>query len=113
MNKAIKVEEGQLIIAKDVIKKIKDLEAKAKLIAEKEKEFKNNIKEIMEEKGILGYESPDKTLKITRIPKTTSTGFNSDSFKKDYPDLYKKYYNKETQKSGSIRITVREEKKDV
>ena len=25
MNKAIKVEEGQLIIAKDVIKKIKDL----------------------------------------------------------------------------------------
>ena len=113
MNKAIKVEEGQLIIAKDVIKKIKDLEAKAKLITEKQKEFKNNIKEIMEEKGILGYESPDKTLKITRTPDTTTTGFDLDSFKKDYPDLYKKYYNKETRRSGSVRITVRKEKENV
>ena len=35
MNKPIKVEDGQLIIVKDTIKKIKDLDKKSKLISEK------------------------------------------------------------------------------
>lgn len=113
MNKPIKVEDGQLIIVKDTIKKIKDLDKKSKLISEKLKKFKDDMKILMKENGIIGYESPDKTLKITRTPDTTTTGFDLDSFKKDYPDLYKKYYRKETSKSGSVRITVREEKKDV
>ncbi len=63
----------------------------------------------MEENELKSYESNDKTLKITYTPKTISTTFDSTLFQKENPNLYKKYL-KETERKGSVRITIREEK---
>lgn len=105
----LKVEEGQLIIVKDTIEKIKELELTKKMIDEKQKQFKSELEKIMGENGITSYESNDKTLKISYTPETITTTFDSTTFQKDNPELYTKYL-KESFRKGSIRITVRESK---
>lgn len=107
----LKVEEGQLIIVKDTIEKIKELELTKKMIDEKQKEFKTELEKIMGENGITSYESNDKTLKITYTPETFSMNFDSTTFQKENPELYSKYL-KETHRKGSVRITIRGDKNE-
>lgn len=106
----IRVEEKQLIVAEEVIQKIKDLETKKKLIDAKEKEFKNKLVQIIEENGLTNasYESNDKTLKITYTPGGTTNQFSSKALQEEDPDTWRKYLRPQTRK-GSIKITVREE----
>ena len=105
----LEVKEGQLIIVKETIEKIKELELTKKMIDEKQKQFKSELEKIMGENGITSYESNDKTLKISYTPETIITTFDSTTFQKDNPELYTKYL-KESFRKGSIRITVRENK---
>ena len=105
----IRVEEGQMIIVENAIENIKKLEEQKKMIDLKEKEFKNNLEKIMGENGITGYESNDKTLKISYTPESITTRFDSTKFQKENPELYTKYLTESVRK-GSIRITVRGDK---
>ena len=108
----IRVEEGQLIIVENAIENIKKLEQQKKLIDAKEKEFKANLAKIMQENGITGYESNDKTLKISYTPDTDYTTFDSTTFQKENPDMYRKYL-KDSFRKGIVRITVRENKNEI
>ena len=107
----IRVEEKQLIVAEEIIQKIKDLETKRKLIDSKEKEFKDKLVQIIEENGLknASFESNDKTLKITYTPGGTTDQFSSKALYEAEPDTWRKYLRPQTRK-GSIRITVREDK---
>lgn len=106
-NELIRVEENQLIIAKEVIEKIKDLENKKKLIDTKEKEFKEKLEKIMEENNITSFESNDKTLKISYTKGGTTNQFSSKALQEEDIETWRKYLRPQTRK-GSIRITVRE-----
>ena len=108
MNKElVKVEEGQLIIAKEVVNKIKELEKKKKQLDEIQKTYKEKILEVMENNNIKSFETNDKTLKITRTEGGITSIFDSSRFSKEHHDLYVEYLKDSTMKS-SLRITVRE-----
>ena len=107
----IRVEEKQLVIAEEVIKRIKELETEKKLIDEKQKKFREKLEQLMEENGITGFESNDKTLKITYTPSTETTQFSSKALYEEDPDTWRKYLRPQKRK-GSVRITVREEKEN-
>ena len=107
MNELVKVEENQIIIAERVIEQIKDFERKRKLIEQKEQDFKEQLLKAMEEHNLKSYESPDKSLKITYIPESLSTTFDSKAFR-DYDfDTYQKFL-KDVNRKASIRMTIRE-----
>lgn len=108
MNEIIKVEEGTLIVAQKAIEQIKDFERKRKLIEQKEKKFKEQLIEVMQEYGIKSYESPDKSLQITLVPETVSTTFDSKALWKDDFETYQKYL-KDTTRKASVRMTIRGE----
>lgn len=108
MNEIVKVEEGTLIVAQKAIEQIKDFERKRKLIEQKEKEFKEQLIEVMEENNIKSYESPDKSLQITYVPKSLSTTFDSKALWKDDFETYQKYI-KDVERKASIRMTMRGE----
>ena len=108
MNELVKVEEGTLIVAEKAIEQIKDFERKKKLIEEKEQEFKTQLLEIMEEKGIKSYESPDKSLQITYVPESLSTTFDSKAFRDFDFDTWQKF-TKDVTRKASIRMTIRGE----
>lgn len=107
----IRVEEKQLVLAEEVIQKIKDLETKKKLIDEKEKEFKEKLIKLIEENELSNssFESNDKTLKITYTPGGTTNQFSSKALQEEDIETWRKYLRPQTRK-GSIRITVREDK---
>lgn len=108
MDELVKVEENTLIITQRTIEQIKDFERKRKLIDEKEKAFKEQLLKAMNEYGIKSYESADKTLKITYIPETLTTTFDSKAFKEYDFETYQKFL-KDVEKKASIRMTIREE----
>ncbi len=107
MEELVRVEENTLIVAEKYIEQIKDFERKRKLIEEKEKEFKEQLLQAMQEHGIKTYESPDKSLQITYVPETLSTTFDSKAFR-DYDfETYQKFL-KDVNRKASVRMTIRE-----
>lgn len=108
-NELVRVEEGQLIIAKEIVNKIKDLEKKKKQIDKIQKTYKEKILEAMEKNDIESFETNDKTLKITRVKGGKVSIFDSERFIQDHHDLYVEY-QKDSNRKSSIRITVRENK---
>lgn len=108
MDELVRVEENTLIVAQKTIEQIKDFERKRKLIEEKEQEFKDQLIKAMQEYGIKSYESPDKSLKITYVPESLSTTFDSKAFR-DYDfETYQKFL-KDVERKASIRMTIRGE----
>lgn len=108
-NEIVKVEEGQLIVAKDIVNAIKELEIKKKELDDIQKKYKEQILAKMDEYDITNYESNDKTLKITRTPAAITTRFDEKRFSEEQHELYVEY-QKDTPRKSSLRITVREEK---
>lgn len=107
----IRVEEQQLIIAQEVVNKIKELETEKKLIEAKEKEFKTKLENLMEENGLKSFESNDKSLKITYTPKSVSDTFSSKLLYEKYPDIWRECLIR-SERKGSVRITVRDNEED-
>lgn len=107
-NKLYKIEEGQLIIAKNIIESIKSFEKEKKEIEELEKKLKEKLLEAMENNGIDKWVSPDDTLKIAYTPENEISTFDTASFKKDHLDLYVNYL-KTSPRKASIRITIKDE----
>lgn len=104
----VRVDEGQLIIAKQLQQQLIDFEKQRKEIEAKEKEFKKQLEDTMRANGITGYESNDKRIKISLGEDGITETIDKDKLFKDYPDAYRNCL-KESKRKGSLRITIREE----
>jgi len=62
------------------------------------KAMKERLRELMEEAGVTKWECPEFTATIGKPSETTT--FDSKSFKKDHPDLYKQYQTTTTRKGS-------------
>ena len=111
MNELYKIEEGQLIIAKNIIEAIKNCEKQKKEAEELEKNLREKLLEAMEKYGQDKWVSPDETLKITYTPENEVSTFDTTRFKAEHQDLYFEY-QKTSPRKASIRITVKDEKTD-
>lgn len=105
----VKVEEGQLIIAKQMQNKLIELETQKKVIEDTEKEMKQKLEEIMRANGITGYESNDKRIKISLGEDGITETIDKDKLWLEYPDVFRACV-KESKRKGSLRITIREKK---
>lgn len=105
----VRVEEGQLIIAEQMRNKLIEFETQKKLIDQKEKEMKQQLKEIMKANGITGYESNDKRIKITLGDDSETETIDKDKLYLEYKPAYDACV-KFTPREGSLRITIREVK---
>lgn len=78
-----------------------EFEEKAKLIKAKQKDFREQLYQKMEENDIKKIDTGD--VVITRVLPTTRKSIDSTKLKKEKPDIYDQYL-KESQINGSIRI---------
>lgn len=109
----VRVDEGQLIIAQQIKEQLINFELAKKEIDKQQKEYKSKIEEVMRENGITKYESNDKTLMITLGEDSITETVDKDKLFLKYPDVYRdEEIVKESKRKGSLRITIREVKKD-
>lgn len=131
----VRVDEGQLILAKQLQQQLIDFETKRKEIEAKEKEMKKQLEEVMQKNGITRYESNDKRILISLGEGTPDeeqeiVEVDEEKFIHENLKLHNEYvlmtqqYNKEREKygvkkkvivkgrKGTLRITIREEKED-
>lgn len=105
----VRVDEGQLIVAKKIQQQLIDFEKTRKEIESKEKELKEKIYEVMKANRIDKYESNDKRIMISLGKDGITETIDKEKLFLDYPDAYKECL-KETPRKGTLRITIREEK---
>ena len=101
----VKVVNGQILVAEEIINEIVDFEKKALEMKLKQDELKKNIKEAMEKNNITKWESPDGRLKVTYRSATTRTTLDSKRLKEELPDIYEEY-SKTSEVASSISIKV-------
>lgn len=89
-----------LTVPQEITKAIADL-VKAEKAA---KEMKERLRELMEKNNVTKWECDEFTASIGK--ESTTTTFDSTSFKKAYPELYKKY-SKQTTRKGSFKISAK------
>lgn len=99
VNKVVET-SSSLTVPQEITKAIADL-----LKAEKKaKEMKERLRELMEQNSVTKWECDEFTASIGK--ESTTTTFDSTSFKKAYPELYKKY-SKQTTRKGSFKISAK------
>lgn len=79
------------------------IEQELKAAKERQEELKKGLYELMAERNIKQFTGS--RVKLTRVLPSKSKTFDSTKFKKEHADLYKEYV-KETEKAGSLRITL-------
>ena len=87
----------------EVEEEVARIEMELKAAQERQNELKDGLYKLMESNNIKSFTGSK--VKLTRVLPTTSTGFDQKKFKEEHPKLFKKY-EKETTKSGSLRITL-------
>lgn len=105
MNELVKVENGKIEVAKEVVEQIKSFQKMKIEMDLKEKELKKNLKEAMETCGIKKWVTDGlcATIKDGSVKKT----IDSKRLKEELPDIYETYL-KETNVSSSISLTIGE-----
>lgn len=101
----VKVENGQIIIAQEIINAIVEFQKQALEFKLKEEELKENLKKAMEENNITEWTSPNGELKVTYRKPSTRTTIDSTRLKNELPDIYEEY-SKTTEVASSISIKV-------
>lgn len=105
MNELVKVENGKIEVAKEVVKQIVDFQ-KLKLEMDlKEKELKNSLKEAMEACGITKWTTDGLCATITSA--STRTTLDNKRLKEELPDVYEEY-SKTSNVSSSLRLIIGE-----
>ena len=94
-------------IEEKISKAISTLQQQQKELSAKNEEIKVKIKNVMEEKGITGYDN--EYLSITYVAPFTKKTVDSKELKSKYPDIYEEC-SKISEVSSSIRIKVKENK---
>lgn len=79
------------------------IETDLKAAKERQEELRKGLYELMTERNIKSFTGV--RVKLSRVLPTKSKTFDSTRFKKEHPDLYKEYV-KETEKAGSLRVTL-------
>lgn len=105
MNEIVKIENNEIIVAKEIIEQIKEFQkAKAKMDM-MEKELKASLKNAMEQKGIKKFIINGLCANIKDA--TTRTAIDSKRLKEECPDIYEEY-SKTTPVASSITLTFEE-----
>lgn len=105
----VRVDEGQLILAKQLQQKLIEFETTRKTIEAKEKELKEKLYEVMKKNGIEKYESNDKRVMISLGKDGITETIDKERLLLDYPDAYRECVT-ESKRKGTLRITIREAK---
>ena len=100
----VKVENGDVILAKDAINTIVEIENTMKGLKAKQDEMKEMLLKAMEENNILKIDTPE--LVVSYIASSDRETFDSKAFKEEHQDLYDEYV-KMTPVKSSIRIKVK------
>lgn len=106
-NNIVKLEGNNIIIAKDICFKMRELNIAKKKLEELENEVKFELLEAMAKNGIKSLEND--YFKATYIAPTTRKTFDSKALKVCQPDIYELYAS-ETTTSDSVRITYKGDK---
>lgn len=95
------------LIPRDVVAKIIIAEKVAKEATDQRNALRAQILAMMEEKGIVSFETEDQALKITYVPGAEKITLDTKALKKECPDVFDAYA-RITETSASLRVTVRE-----
>ena len=99
MNEMTKFENGDIVVAEEVIKELKKFQ-KAKLKMDlMQEQLKEEIKNAMEKHGKDKWISPDGTIVVNYIPETTSKRLDQKRLKEEQEDIYNQYLKDTTTKS--------------
>ena len=104
MGEMIIVENGNAVITKKVLEQIAYIDTQIKFYDAEYKNLKEQLKEKMEEAGIVKIEMPD--VDITYVGPTQRESLDSKALRAEEPEIYNKFIKKSDVKS-SIRIKVK------
>ena len=108
----VELKENQFNLAnveEKISKAISTLQQQQKELSAKNEEIKAKIKNVMEEKGITGYDN--EYLSITYVAPFTKKTVDSSKLKSKYPNVYEQCL-KTNEVSSSIRIKIKENKEN-
>lgn len=104
MDEMIVFENGNAVITKEVLDQIAVIDTQMKFYDTQYKILKEQLKEKMEEAGIVKIEMPD--VDITYVGPTQRESLDSKALRAEEPEIYNKFIKKSDVKS-SIRIKVK------
>lgn len=104
MDEMIVFENGNAVITKEVLDQIAVIDTQMKFYDTQYKALKEQLKEKMEEAGIVKIEMPD--VDITYVGPTQRESLDSKALRAEEPEIYNKFIKKSDVKS-SIRIKVK------
>ena len=104
MDEMIVFENGNAVITKEVLDQIAVIDTQMKFYDTRYKALKEQLKEKMEEAGIVKIEMPD--VDITYVGQTQRESLDSKALRAEEPEIYNKFIKKSDVKS-SIRIKVK------
>lgn len=97
-NSLVKVKDKLQIVPEDFINLIYNVQKQYEDAEEKLKEMKEHMRKAMEKVGMKSFDSGK--FKATIAVDSVSSSFDSNRFKKDFPELYKTYLVEKTRKGG-------------
>lgn len=105
--------EPGLVVASDLVasfeaaeRELKLADAAAEAAKNTAQKYRQQLYELMGKQGVSSWETPDKTMLITRIAPGEQTKIDSDKLRAEYPEIAK-ICSKTTPKSGYVKITIR------
>ena len=104
MDEMIVFENGNAVITKEVLDQIAVIDTQMKFYDTQYKALKEQLKEKMEEAGIVKIEMPD--VDITYVGPTQRESLDSKALRAEEPEIYNKFIKKSDVKS-CIRIKVK------
>lgn len=99
----VKVENGQIVVAQEIINQIVEFEKEKLKMDLIQKELKDKLKEAMENNNVTKLEFGE--LKVSYRNASTRTSIDSKRLKEELPDIYDEY-SKTSNVSSSISISV-------
>jgi predicted phage-related endonuclease len=99
----VKVENGEIVVAQEIINQIVEFEKEKLKMDLIQKELKEKLKEAMENNNVTKLEFGE--LKVSYRNASTRTSIDSKKLKEELPDIYDEY-SKTSNVSSSISISV-------
>ena len=108
MNNLVTIENEKPILKEDMVLKVIEVEDKIKQLKNIQDEYKKQIMEAMQEKGVIKILDDVSGLSITYIEaKENLEKFNQAKFREEHPDLFDEYVTLDGKKSAYITIKIK------
>lgn len=104
MEDVVKIEDGQIVVAKDTINKIKQFYSMKKEMEYQEKLLKDGLMEAMKEQGIISFDIDNEFRAIIKDGYSRTT-IDSKRLKDEVPEIYEEY-SKTTEVKPSIVLSI-------